>query len=79
MLPLKNWRPTGRLRNERIHSSEEVKHTQCCGRCGDYRHNWKTYKWPIPLHSRDKHSCANIIESNISIQEFSLQPIHQSL
>ena len=46
---------------------------------GDYGHNRKTCKRSILLHPRDEYSCANIVESNINIQEFSLQPIHQSL
>ena len=79
VLPLKSWRPIGRPRKERIHSSGEVKHTWCCGRCGDYEHNRKTCERSILLHPRDEYSCANIVESNINIQEFSLQPIHQSL
>ena len=75
MLPPKIWRPTGRPRNERIHLGGEVKCTRCCGRCGDYGHNRKICKRPIPLHPRDEHSCVNIVESNINIQEFSLQPV----
>ncbi|KAL6323477.1 hypothetical protein AAG906_039049 [Vitis piasezkii] len=27
----------------------------------------------------DEHSCVNIVENKINIQEFSLQPVHQSL
>ena len=79
VLPPRNRRPTRRSKNERIHSGGEVKRTQCCGRCGDYGHNGKTCKRPIPLHPRGEHSCVNIVENNINIQEFSLQPVHQSL
>ena len=79
VLPPNSRRPTGRPRKERICSSGETKSTRCCGRCGDYGHNRKTCKWPIPLHLRDEHSYVNIVESNINIQDFSLQPIHQSL
>ena len=67
VLPPKSRQPTGRLRNERIRSSGEAKRTRCCGRCGDYGHNRKTCKRPIPLHPRDEHSCVNIVESNINI------------
>ncbi|KAL6350436.1 hypothetical protein AAG906_004387 [Vitis piasezkii] len=79
VLPPKSRRPAGRPRKERIRSGGETKHTRCCGRCGDYGHNRKTCKRPIPLHPRDEHSCVNIVESNINIQELSLQPVHQSL
>ena len=67
VLPPKIRRPVGRLRKERIHSIEDVKCSRCCGRCGDYRHNRKICKRPIPLHPRDEHSCVNIVESNINI------------
>ena len=76
VLPPKSRRPTGRPRNERICSGKEVKHTRYCGRCGDYGHNRKTCKRSIPLYPRYEHSCVSIIESNINIQEFSLQPVH---
>ena len=79
VLPLKSQRLVGRPRKERICSSGEVKHTRCCGRFGDYGHDKKTCKRPISLHPRDEYSCVNIVERNINIQEFSLQPIHQSL
>ena len=67
VLPPKSRRPTGRPRNERIRLGGETKRTRCCGRCGDYRHNRKICKRPIPLHPRDEHSCVNIVESNINI------------
>ena len=67
VLPQKNRQPTGKPRNERICSGGEVTRTRCCGRCGDYGHNRKTCKRPIPLHPRDEHSCVNIVESNINI------------
>ena len=79
VLPPKSQQLVGRPRKERICLGGEVKRARCCGRCGDYGHNRKTCKRPIPLHPRDEHSCVNIVESNINIQDFSLQPIHQSL
>ena len=76
VLPPKSQRLAGRPRKERIRSGGEVKRAQCCGRCGDYGNNRKTCKRPIPLYPRYEHSCVNIVESNINIQEFSLQPVH---
>ena len=72
VLPPKSQRLVGRPRKERICLGGEVKRARCCGRCGDYGHNRKICKRPIPLHPRDEHSCVNIVESNINIQEFSL-------
>ena len=76
VLPPKSQQPIGRPRNERICSSREVKCARCCSRCGDYGHNRKTCKQSIPLHPKDEHSCVNIVESNINVQEFSLQLVH---
>ncbi|KAL6339216.1 hypothetical protein AAG906_024367 [Vitis piasezkii] len=48
VLPPKTRRPTGRPRKVRISSSGEGKHTSRCSRCGQYGHNRKTCKRPIP-------------------------------
>ena len=79
VLPPKSRRPTRRPKQKRIRLGGEVKHTRCYGRYGDYGHKRKTCKRPIPLHPRGEHSCVNIVESNINIQEFFLQPVYQSL
>ena len=76
VLPPKSRWPIGKPRKKKIHSGERVKCTRCYGRCGDYGHNRKTCKRSIPLYPRYEHSCVSIIESNINIQEFSLQPVH---
>ena len=51
MLPPKIWQPIGRPRKEIIHSSGEVKYTQCCGRYGDYEHNKKNMQTTNPITS----------------------------
>ncbi|RVW45505.1 hypothetical protein CK203_091441 [Vitis vinifera] len=48
VLPPKTRRPTGRPRKVRISSGGEGKHTSRCSRCGQYGHNRKTCKRPIP-------------------------------
>ncbi|RVW93927.1 hypothetical protein CK203_028168 [Vitis vinifera] len=48
VLPPKTRRPTGRPRKVRIPSGGEGKHTSRCSRCGQYGHNRKTCKRPIP-------------------------------
>ncbi|RVW50000.1 hypothetical protein CK203_082263 [Vitis vinifera] len=48
VLPPKTRRPTGRSRKVRIPSSGEGKRTSRCSRCGQYGHNRKTCKRPIP-------------------------------
>ncbi|KAL6336650.1 hypothetical protein AAG906_035964 [Vitis piasezkii] len=48
VLPPKTRRPTGRPRKVRIPSSGEGKRTSRCSRCGQYGHNRKTCKRPIP-------------------------------
>ena len=68
VLPQKSRPLVGRPRDETIHSDKEVKHTRCCGRYGDYGHNWKTCEQPITLYPRDEHGCVDTVESNISIQ-----------
>ncbi|RVW28678.1 hypothetical protein CK203_081360 [Vitis vinifera] len=48
VLPPKTRRPTGRPRKVRIPSGGEGKRTSRCSRCGQYGHNRKTCKRPIP-------------------------------
>ena len=48
VLPPKTRRPTGRPKKIRILSGEKGKHTSCCSQCGQYEHNQKTCKRPIP-------------------------------
>nr|CAN83444.1 hypothetical protein VITISV_005823 [Vitis vinifera] len=48
MLPPKTRRPTGRPRKVRIPSGEESNRISHCSRCGQYGHNRKTCKRPIP-------------------------------
>ena len=78
VLSPKSWQLVGRPRKKRIRLCGEVKHIRCYDRYGDYEHNRKTCKRPISLHPKNEHSCVNIIESNINIQEFSLQPVYHS-
>ena len=62
-------RPTGRQRKERIPSGGEGKRRRQCGQCGDYGHNRKSCKQPIPLHYQ-KDNSGHI---KIGIQDCSLQ------
>ena len=48
VLPPKPRRPTGRPRKVRIPSGGEGKRTSRCSQCGQYGHNRKTCKRPIP-------------------------------
>ena len=69
VLPSKTRWPTRRLRKERIPLGKEGKRRRRCGRCGDYGHNRKSCKWPIPLHYQNDNS--GHIE--IGMQDWSLQ------
>ena len=69
VLPSKTRRPTGRPRKERIPSGGEGKRRRRCGWCGDYGHNQKSCKWPLPLHYQNDNS--GHIE--IGMQDYSLQ------
>ena len=69
VLPPKTRRLIGRPRKERIPLGGEGKRRQQCGRCGDYGHNRKSCKRPIPLHYQNDNS--GHIE--IGMQDCSLQ------
>ena len=73
VLPPITRRPAGRPRKERIPSGGEGKRSRRCGRCGDYGHNRKSCKRPIPLHHQNDPSG----DTEIGLQDVTLDLVEE--